>query len=296
MSLRWEDERYVRLYTRDTPEWTSLSGPACGLFCLLIRAADRAGLIPLGRKGIAGLATFLRWPVDSLAPLVDELEADGCIQIVETTLMIPNFIEAQEAKSSDAQRKRDQRERDRAKVQASYNVVDTTLCHDLSQPVTDGHSYPSLPILTKPSLAEVKAVPEGTASIPVQLVIQEAPVKKAKTDPGESYQVVALYRELWVARFKPVDGQPPTVPDAGFKHAKNLVKTYGLDSALAYVRRFVSDPDPFIAKRGHLFVDVTSRVTAYRANGGNGAPRQGVGYSPAPSGHNEETEDVTDKL
>ena len=35
--MRWEDERYVRIYTRDTPSWMLLSWDAQALFLQLLR-------------------------------------------------------------------------------------------------------------------------------------------------------------------------------------------------------------------------------------------------------------------
>ena len=49
--MDWSDERYVRVYTRDTPDWQCLSFLAQGLFCLILRKVDRAGVLPLGRSG-----------------------------------------------------------------------------------------------------------------------------------------------------------------------------------------------------------------------------------------------------
>ena len=109
--MRWEDERDVRLYTRDTTDWLALSFDAQGLFCLLLRKVDRAGLLPLGRHGKKGVAVILNsiaiW--DRIAPALEELLADGCIRIDGTTLVIPNFLEMQDTAKSDAQRQREAR-------------------------------------------------------------------------------------------------------------------------------------------------------------------------------------------
>lgn len=113
MSLNWEDERYVRLYTRDTPEWCLLSWQARGLFALILRAVDRAGVIELGRVGIKGVAVALRasWP-EIEAPL-RELIDDGCVAIrdEDNALILPNFIDAQEARQTDRARQKASRER-----------------------------------------------------------------------------------------------------------------------------------------------------------------------------------------
>jgi len=119
--MRWEDERYVRLYTRDTLDWLSLSFEAQGLLALLLRKVDRAGLLELGKHGKRGVAAAVghahRWP--AIEPALDELLTDGCIEIRDSVLVFRNFIEAQEAQASDKARKQAQRERDRDKARAA---------------------------------------------------------------------------------------------------------------------------------------------------------------------------------
>ena len=113
--MRWEDERYVRIYTRDTVDWLGLSFIAQGLFCLILRKLDRAGLLKLGKPGKRGVAIVIGFAGEwsRLEPALEELLTDGCIQIRGECLVVPNFIEAQEATQSDAQRKRESRARDR---------------------------------------------------------------------------------------------------------------------------------------------------------------------------------------
>ncbi len=113
--MTWDDERYVRLYTRDTPEWLCLSFLAQGLFCLLLRKVDRAGVLPLGRLGKRGAVVAIGHPGEwsRLEPALDELLADGCVKIEGETLVVPNFLEAQEAQASDRARSRKARERRR---------------------------------------------------------------------------------------------------------------------------------------------------------------------------------------
>lgn len=118
--MNWSDERYVRLYTRDTPDWQCLSFLAQGLFCLLLRKVDRAGVIHLGKTGRKGAAIAVghahQWV--QLEPALDELLADGCVRIEGDLLVLPNFLDAQEALASDAARAKKAREvrRDLAKA------------------------------------------------------------------------------------------------------------------------------------------------------------------------------------
>jgi hypothetical protein len=113
--VNWSDERYVRLYTRDTPDWQCLSFLAQGLFCLILRKVDRAGVLPLGRSGRKAVAIAVghahQWAL--LEPALEELLSDGCIRIEGDLLVVPNFLDAQEAEASDKARSKVYRERRR---------------------------------------------------------------------------------------------------------------------------------------------------------------------------------------
>ena len=62
--MRWEDERYVRVYTRDTAELLALGWEARALFWEVLRKVDRAGLLPLGKTGVRGLAAVTGIPAE----------------------------------------------------------------------------------------------------------------------------------------------------------------------------------------------------------------------------------------
>lgn len=120
--MRWADERYVRVYTRDTGEWLALGWEAQALFLFALRKADRAGIVRTGKAGVRGLAGMTGMPLDVVSRVLPLLVEDGCLRETDGGYIIPNFIEAQEVPISDAQRKRDQRERDRDKALASGGV------------------------------------------------------------------------------------------------------------------------------------------------------------------------------
>lgn len=129
--MDWSDERWVKLYTRDTTEWLSLSWRAQGLLCLILRKVNRAGVIDLGRLGKRGLSAHIggasAWP--DVEPALDELLADGCVTVEGSTLTVPNFIDAQTSIQSAAARKRAEREKASA----------VTFRDKESQGVTAGH-------------------------------------------------------------------------------------------------------------------------------------------------------------
>lgn len=114
--MRWEDERYVRFYTRDTPEFLALSWHARGLIGLVMRKLDRAGVLVVGKLGLRGVAVAIGAPWVEVEGPLRELLDDGCLIFDETkaSVVMMNFIEAQEAKQSDKARQSASRERARA--------------------------------------------------------------------------------------------------------------------------------------------------------------------------------------
>jgi len=136
--MRWEDERYVRVYTRDTTDWIALGWEAQSLFLLMLRKVDRAGVLELGRSGERGLAALVGMPVDVVQRALPILLADGCVAQGGTALVMPNFIKAQEATQTDKARKQAQRERDRARAMAASRPERPD--PPPSGPVTGGHA------------------------------------------------------------------------------------------------------------------------------------------------------------
>jgi hypothetical protein len=124
--MRWEDELYVRVYTSDSPTWKLWSWETRVLLLLLLRKVDRAGLLELGdHDPIEAIAATVELPLEVVEkglPLLLRVGRNGkpaTIEIRGTVLVIPNFIEAQTATKTDAQRKREARMRSRALVRAS---------------------------------------------------------------------------------------------------------------------------------------------------------------------------------
>jgi hypothetical protein len=148
--MNWSDERYVRLYNRDTTDWKMWPWQSRALFPLLLRAVDRAGVHALGKHGVRGLAIHVGLPLEVVEPGLAGLLDDGCVIQKGDALIIKSFIEAQEAKQSDRQRQTESRltRRERAAAglgdeqpvtkrdEPSRNVTD---CHDQSHDVTGGH-------------------------------------------------------------------------------------------------------------------------------------------------------------
>lgn len=183
MTMDWANERYVRLYTRDTAEWLCLPWQARAVWPLLVRKADRSGIIET-RLGSRGLAALVALPEDVTAPGVEGLLVDGCLEVHALGYLIPNYLEAQETPQSDGQRKRESRERRRVGVtprhggsrgvtirdQTSQNV---TKGHAVSHAVTRGHE---VSLLSEPSRADpdTDAFPTSPPGVGVRLVAAQA--------------------------------------------------------------------------------------------------------------------------
>ena len=182
--MDYSNEKYVRLYTADTPGWRMLPWQSKALMPLLMRRVDRAGVIDLGRHGVPGLAVTVELPLDVVEPgLAGLLEGgeDAPVRMSGTQLVIPNFMAAQSASSSDAARQKASREkrRDMALALASGLVSGkdaaeiVTGSHTESRAVTAGHTESqdvtlSLAVLScaEPSLKKKTDLVESKHSTP----------------------------------------------------------------------------------------------------------------------------------
>lgn len=212
MSLDWSNERYVRLYTRDTDEWLVLPWQSRAVWPLLLRKVDRSGVLP-AKLGPRGVAVMIGLPVEVVEPGIAGLLEDGCLVNAPGGYLVPNFIEAQEASSSDAQRKRNSRERRRASAmgqEVTKRDGEVTYCDQESQVVTTGHDlsqvvtpYRAVPYLADPDPEQPLAgLPRAPArshdTVPVQpppltldaaqpaLSLESAPIAPGATKPTKA--------------------------------------------------------------------------------------------------------------
>jgi uncharacterized phage protein (TIGR02220 family) len=139
--MDWENERFVKLYTRDTPDWVVLSWEARALFLFLMRKVDRAGVLTT-RHGIRGVAALVGMPVDVVERALPELVEDGCVVQHDGSFGLANFADAQEARQSNAARQRASRSRKRGHedVAGTAHEPDVSGGHTASRDVTRGHA------------------------------------------------------------------------------------------------------------------------------------------------------------
>jgi hypothetical protein len=132
--MRWEDADYVKLYTYDSPEWLTVPLQSRCFYYELMRKCDRAGVIRLGRHGVTALAAAVRGTVEQIEQWLPPLIEDGCVKQTEDRLILPNFVAAQAARSTDRSRKERQRQKDRDL--ALFESDPVTRCHAVSENVT----------------------------------------------------------------------------------------------------------------------------------------------------------------
>lgn len=121
--MRWADERFVKIYTRDTAEVLALGWEARSLFWELLRKTDRAGIVSVGKTGLRGVAGLTGFPLDVVERAMSILLDDGCVVERPGTYVIRNFMPAQETPQSDRARKQAQRERDLAAAMGHESVM-----------------------------------------------------------------------------------------------------------------------------------------------------------------------------
>jgi len=166
--MDWSNERYVRVFTRDTADLMAVGWQGRLVWYELLRRADRSGVIDTG-DDLDALPELLRVPPEVFVVGFPKLVRRRCVTICDGYVVVPNFVEAQEANQSGAQRKRDSRERRRTQAlrgDLSRSVTYTVTVCDGS--VTRGHTqgHEVTPSLAVPSLAKRTLSIESTSSPP----------------------------------------------------------------------------------------------------------------------------------
>ena len=193
MALDWSNERYVRLYTRITPDMALWCWQAKAIWPWLLAAADRAGVIGT-RKGTRGIAALIGMPTEVVDAGIADLLGDGCIVATEAGYAIPNYVEAQTAQASPNKRAADYRARQRlGESLDSRNDADSSVTenHAPSRAVTrsNGASREITPSGTDPSGTERDQEREPAA--PAFSLSPPSPPADPKPDPAADLAIHA---------------------------------------------------------------------------------------------------------
>ena len=194
--MDWTEEKYVKLYQRDTVTWLGWPWEGRCVLPLLLRKVDGAGLLAHGSIAPAvGIGLLIGVPVAVVEVALAAFLADGTALLTPAGVLLPKFLDAQEARKSDALRARESRERRRNDAKsgeaASHGV---TRRHEPSQPVTlqPSPAQPS-PTPAQKSIAGKKP-PADPRLGPLQswLIDVYAQERKAPYKHGGAKDVMAL--------------------------------------------------------------------------------------------------------
>lgn len=173
--MDWANERYVRLYTRDTVTWLRLRWEGQCVLVLALRKLDRAGVLDLG--GVdphEAIETVTGLPMEVAKAGLDRCLQLGVFVIDGDRLLMPKFLDAQEATASNAERQRRHRAKKKALDGLSRNATDSdenvTGGNALSHAVTPSNSVPCLTVLN-----------QGEGLTPIQQ--DHLPRARAREDP-----------------------------------------------------------------------------------------------------------------
>lgn len=255
--MRFEDEQFVKLYTRDTPTWKMLTWQGKACLPLILRKLDRCGMMELGKRGVTALAALIEIPIEIVeSGMSDLIENDVLSLNQDGILLMARFLEGQETRQSDRARQRASRERarDTAKYASSPSITSqpvtrrhtashgVTECHGSSPGVTSGH--PASPTVTlrldetrlDKNTPRPKAASPGTAE-PGNQETFFAEEPKAVKGPTDHQKLIGHFIDAFVS----VRGCRPEVTSREGKGAKVLLAAVGFPAATAIVTAAFED-------------------------------------------------------
>lgn len=205
--MDWSNERYVRLYTRDTTTWKRLGWDGQCVLMHLLRKLDRSGTLDLsGLEAWEAVMLHIGATEDVAKRGVEAILRTETAVATAGKLIFPSFIEAQECSKTDKQRQRESRDRRAAtgkEPPTSVTVRDgqsqdvtepsqsVTASHEQSQPVTFGHSVLCSAVQCREGECE-----SAPAARPLQLLPHEPDPEPKPAKPRDDAKL------LWAATLK----------------------------------------------------------------------------------------------
>jgi len=263
--MDWSNESYVRIYKRDTRTWLRLRWEGQCLFVLLCRKVDRAGILDNIIEPVEDLSLITGFPEEHTAVGLRRLIKLGVVEINDNaTLVIPNFMTAQEATKTDRLRQKESREkrklaaRNVTKRDANVTKRDETVTsgHKLSQGVTQCCAIP-IPVLcsTDPSnnLTASNNIKRGATGV--------KPVKKSNKRSGVGTPTWEAYKAAYSKRY----GVEPQRSAKTNSQCVQLVKCLGAEQAPQVAAYYLQSPNEFYPKRYHALGLLVKDAESIRA-------------------------------
>ncbi len=248
--MDWLNERYVRVYTRDTVTWKMLDWRARVTMILMLRKADRAGVIDVGDHGIEGLSVLLELPFEIVDQGVRQLETRGVVVHARTSWVFPNFLEAQEVisasggSSTERMRVHRERRRDTAKLQAIFSEHNVTSPASPASPVTFGDEK----VTVSASVPPVPSVHGRILPSEVARAPRRAPRSPRSASSRSSEAVVGFADVIaeFQRRFGNAYGVKPTWGAKPGAQAKRLIKAHGHAEVLRRIEILFTEPPDWL--------------------------------------------------
>ncbi len=253
--MDWINERYVRLYTRDTATWKVLTWQSRFVLMSMLRKVDRSGVLEVGNEGVRGLAAVIEVPIEIVdAGLPDLIDRETIVQS-RGAFVMPKFLEAQECRTSDAQRKRESRERHRTSTLETNQSVDpVTRIADESHAVTRRHTEsqrvtPSRTVPSRTVPSEISPTGESLDSLRSPTLSNtrgkgSRPAREPKLEPVEGFrETVALFHDRYASA---CDGAKPTWGAKQGAQIKRLLKAHGAAEVGRRITTLFESPPPWL--------------------------------------------------
>lgn len=233
--MDWSNERYVRVYTRDTADLIAVGWEGRFVFYELVRKVDRAGVLDYGGD-LAVVPDILRLPPEVFEVALPRLLQRGCVVQRDSALVIPNYLDAQEATQTDAARQRASRERRRARAMDSAVTprdVSVTSGHVESRPVTFGHSVPDRAV---PDRAQAEPSPRAR-DLPTPEPVVRTPITGATLATQLAWRLwlehCDRHERLRVELKQDIPRLLRTEQAVGYRDLRERIRSYGDDFAEA---------------------------------------------------------------
>ncbi len=200
--MNYAQERWLKVYTRNTGGWLNLSWQARGLSLEITRYLDASGRLPLGRQGLAGLAGVLRGRWEDMAPFIQELVDDERLEVLEGNILHdPGHVARQEARTSPAIRKKAQRDREALSRDVTRSHAESRSEESRREEILTPLPSVAPPSGATPSKSEPKAVHPKGKRLPADWTPSAEAQAWAKAqgvaDPCGS--VLAEFRDYWLS-------------------------------------------------------------------------------------------------
>lgn len=124
--MNFSEEKWVKLYKRNTVTWRKIGWDARCVFMHLIRVVDSSGVFECTEDIVGDLSTEIEAPLDVTKSGLENLSKYGVVMLLDSKILIPRYIEAQQTPKSDKLRQQEARERKRDGLLKNVTKSDET--------------------------------------------------------------------------------------------------------------------------------------------------------------------------